>query len=566
MWQIKKIILYTVLSLFVFNNMFFASVFAQEEEQQCITCRMPSLEFQTYINFQVEVLQVLQNAIKEDEEKQDNKRKGLFSWWVLSVAWEIIDSRLNDYNNWISEAAKAYKTAKMWAIMLATMTTSFVKDDSIWWLAILIRNRPFVRDWAKLQDIDNVIHDAMRDLWMEGIWDDQISSEILSQLMEIRQKYIYNSQNQYGLFDRFELWSSVKYKHIANTQLKLNAMMKSFMSLWNKSIMKEKQRWDINFQFNEAMMERMFESYECVRWMNSPCNDMLKDFANNTKVWSTIKEGFTSSMSVINQANEDLYQALLWFGSSIKDTVSWSDYEELWLTPKQISLLRTVYGIDTTKLTKEQALWLEKLLDWSQGKKIVNDVNMWPLDYFSQKNIKQRQQNRKEREQQKTDEKYLETIRWQETTELESIYNDLQLIYLKQESGDAVSLIKDDFMSNFAQDRFDSSKEAYQNISLLKTALENKLSMEQTKNQQQFKEDLKILVSDIMQQKEEQKSILSLYQNVSTTSYFVQIWAYMHHTIEEYIWNKDTDGLVKNLGKICELQCTNKWTANCYAP
>jgi predicted DNA binding protein len=60
-------------------------------------------------------------------------------------------------------------------------------------------------------------------------------------------------------------------------------------------------------------------------------------------------------MLTVNKANDNLSAAMLSFKSSVKDTFGDKDVaEETGLTPKQLSILRTAYGIDTTKLSKEQ--------------------------------------------------------------------------------------------------------------------------------------------------------------------------------------------------------------------
>jgi hypothetical protein len=67
----KQIIFTLIIGVFfleaIFSNFAFAQTTTSEEDSKCVVCGMPSLEFQTYVNFQVNVLQILQNAVKEPE-------------------------------------------------------------------------------------------------------------------------------------------------------------------------------------------------------------------------------------------------------------------------------------------------------------------------------------------------------------------------------------------------------------------------------------------------------------------------------------------------------------------
>lgn len=55
------------------------------------------------------------------------------------------------------------------------------------------------------------------------------------------------------------------------------------------------------------------------------------------------------------------------------------------MTDKQIELLRTVYGINTSKITQEQGVWLKTLFskDWKARTNIKNGINLWFSDVFT---------------------------------------------------------------------------------------------------------------------------------------------------------------------------------------
>ena len=77
------------------------------------------------------------------------------------------------------------------------------------------------------------------------------------------------------------------------------------------------------------------------------------------KIIPTIKDSFAESKKIMNQANKDFNEAYLSVKTSLKNSFNKNARKEklpegLNLTEKQITLLRTVYGIDTSKLTKQQ--------------------------------------------------------------------------------------------------------------------------------------------------------------------------------------------------------------------
>ncbi len=511
-----KIFMFMLLGVLLVQNSFFDVVSAQESQEtkgvECLTCKMPSLEFQTYINFQVELLQALAKAVRQDKEKESYTKVWLFSAGILSIPQNLLKTWKAMFNRAGEDMKDAYQSVKMWSIMLASITTELVTKDGVWWLAILFRNEPFVRERSTLQDIDMSIHDAMWDLWSEWLWDGTISNEVMDDIWELQQKY--NTDKGNGLLERFDIKWSIKYKDMVNMMLRLNSIMKNFIAVDSQGIDDKiiEKGW-ITIKFNKELMDNMYNSYNCAEWI-SACNSNWQDLANNTKVWSQIKSWFDSSMEKIKKANDELSQAMLSFKSSTKDTFSKTADEESWLTLKQLATLRTVYGIDTTKLSKEQWIWLESLLNWSAGKTAANSFGLKPLDYFSAEAKELREQARKEKEQAKQDAKYLAELAEMQT---EAIENTIE---------NTLTLDED--------------------IIALEESLQNTLN-------------------SVLAQKQEDKWVFMIYSNISVTRYFVEIGKWIHDIIEKDIGTKDSRWLVKYLWDACESQCSNKGNANCYA-
>lgn len=536
----------------------------------CYTCSQPSLVFQTYVNFQVEMLQTLRKAAREEEEKKSNTRVGLFSAGILSLPKRLLESWKQMFKAWVEEMTTAYRSAKIWAIMLWSITSEIVSKDGVWWIAILFRNEPFVRERSTLQDLDMSIHDAMWDLGTKWLWEEDISNEIMQDIMQLKAKYEVDLENEYGLFVRFDIKWNVKYKDMVNMMLRLNSIMKNFIAIDAERVdTKIAEKGGVTMQFNEKLMEIMYDNYDCAQWI-SACNSAWEDFAKNTKVRSTIKKWLTEAWDTIKKANDELSQAMLSFKSSTKDTFSKDDEDdELGLTPKQLTLLRTVYGIDTTKLSKEQAIWLESLLNWSAGKKVVTSMWIKPLDYFSAENKALREEARKEKERNKQDAKYLAALAQEETTEAENKYKDFLNIdnILRNWLVDDTTLSSDTFFSDFMKGEYNSMKKDDKSKQEIIESLYNSIKLELWLNASVIwlKDSLNNALNSVLAQKQEDKWVFMIYSNLWVTRYFVEIWALIHDIVEKDIGTKDSKWLIKYLWNACEAQCLNKWNTNCYA-
>jgi len=531
MKRFKQIIFILIIGVFSLEAIFSNIVFAQtntdttsEEGSKCVVCGMPSLEFQTYVNFQVNVLQILQNAVKEPEWVGNNRKVWLFSAGILGLPSRLWESWKKMFKKSAEDLTQSSRAVKIWSIMLGTITTEIVGKDSVGWLKILTRNAPFVRDWKTLQELDMSMHDIMRDFGMKWLWDEKLSDDIRDGLLNLQQKYVANSGNEKALFEQFTFAWDVKYKDLVNMSLKLNSVMKSFISNRSKLLSfelfesdlfrfnKEMRTNNVRVRFNILFMSDMFYNYKCAEWLNA-CNDAWDSFKESIKAIPMIKEWFTESKKIITKANIEFAEAFASLKTDVKDVFDDKSAKELGLTEKQITLLRTVYGIDTSKLTKQQWVWLSTLLNWSAWKNIANSIHIQPLDIFSAESIAAKKKVQKLKKQNMQDQKYLDSITDAET---------------KKAEAQALSDLK-------------------------------------TNDVWELQNALLSSIDSVMAEKSEDKQVVMFYNNLTSTRYFKEIWSLIHSWIDNVIWTKDSDGLIKYLWNACELQCTNKWNKHCYA-
>lgn len=528
---IKKIYILVLVWILFLQSSFFSVVFAQNDsDNQCNACQSASREFQSYVNFQVEMLQILQKAKRKEVETSKVRTIWLFWLKILTIPEVAVKAWSKMFKSETEDLVKWYKSLKMWGIMLWAMAIDI--SGKIWWISILFNSKPFVRERSTLKDIETSIHDAMWDLWMEWIWDDPLSDNIQEDVLKLKQKYLKNTWNENWLFEKFILNWSVKYKNITNMMLRLNSSIKMFLAVNHDTINTDiYKRWNFTLQFNKDVMDNMIGNYKCVQI--GTCSSLMDDFKENTKVWSQIKEWFEESKDIISDANDRFKKAYLSFKSSVKDTLDGKENTELWLTNDQLQTLRTVYGIDTTKLSKEQWIWLEKLLNGWVTKWLISDVNAWPLDYFSKQKREKRKIARAAKKEQKQYEKHM--------TEL-ALKNSLSLSGLLQIQKDC------------------EEKWQYFDLKDFKCKIVNT-----SRREIELKESLLSTLNNVYDQKSADKELFLIYSNMWVTRYFVEIWAKIHAIIDDSIGTKDSQGLVKYLWETCELQCTNKWTSNCFS-
>ena len=90
MTKFKKIIVYITTVILSLWNIFPSIVFAhwnseQENTTECYACKATPVAMQTFINFEVELLWILQSSNWQAETFWTNKSSWLFAWWLLSL-------------------------------------------------------------------------------------------------------------------------------------------------------------------------------------------------------------------------------------------------------------------------------------------------------------------------------------------------------------------------------------------------------------------------------------------------------------------------------------------------
>ena len=521
MKQLKKYIVYfTLLMLCVILCLpSYAVAQSSSNSNKCSACNATPPAMQAFINFEVELLESLQEVSETKQTLLTNPNSGLFVGW-LPLTRAFLDATYQKVKKNLDSEFKATRAINITTVLLTEML--FENGDSaISSITILFKDRAFVRDYKILQELDMSTNDVIWDMWMLGIWDDRVSPQVQAKISWLQSKYSQTYGGEYPIFTRLSISWSVRNQSLLHFILRVNWLMKAMLSSVNNSIVIDDQikdfetlysRWNIIAEVNWDYIEQIQSEYSCAKM--KVCNE--------TVVWaitwlvdvSTLTDSFGRSRDTIKDSIDNLKELKnprKTYTNTVRDANnSW------WLTERQVELLRTVYWLDSKDLTTSQIETWKK--NWSNMKKelnpfsdVVESSKKWEKVVDSSKDTNSKEQNQ-----------------WRKQARIRR----------KRLSQEEKNRLADKFY--------------WQSI------------MPTSDKEQIILNEMQSTVNDILKEKSEDKEVLLVWLNLNT-HYFVEIWAYIHYIVETAIWDKNNDWLIDNLWKACTYQCRNNWKVNCYA-
>lgn len=486
-------------------------------------------------------------------------KRWLFSYGTFSVGSMFLNSLKNSLNKTTQSAVDTVRAAEWASVIVAknAWTIGF-SAEWVWDMLILFRQRPFMRDWNTLQEIDDNIDDLIWDVWMQGMLYKSVSSDIMQELNEISKRYT----QAYPIFSQFQINGNVTYVKLIFMLDKINRIMKNFfteesMFVYQKNAKrfeKDMASWKaVTIAFNHEYLTKLSDSYACVKgkaWFKN-CGWDLQNFASDVAhIWTDVKTQFEKAWKEIKESSKKLAEVSKSVWKVVKN--KYTNGGDLWLTDDQIELLREVYGINTAKLTKQQWLSLSSLFNGTAGENIKNSISIssdaWGRELRSQKKESDKASKAETTDDSITDKEFESFSDYQKNkycirklnklnnpNEESKWYNKCMSIlsaenklFLKSEDN---SYIETYIPSNRVN--FYSGMITYLNESIDDTLAELDLD----------------------------KAVIMYSQSLDTTRYFVEIWAYIHSIVDNVIGDKNwsDNTIVNNLGKACESQCSNKW-------
>ena len=498
--------------MFALRAFFWWYSFAQDTsvvqcENNPTICSAPPKEFGYYVDFTKEILQAM-NTIQW---KWKDIWEYTYIWWLFTNKILVIPQEnkniLEKMVAWMEESmSKKISTALGLANILSSLALTSYKD--VIWLAILFQARPIVRDWKTLLDLETNINEIIYELSLSAMANEQILDP------SIFQKIIDKYTQSKPLFTIWSVSNGTKYKDITNMLIRLNGAMKTFIPYGSISQFDEFNRWwddGIYLKFNTETIWEMKLAYSCGRWF-SKCTSSWKDFVKNFKeILPSFLKWWKDAIKIIIDANKKLAESIKWFAQAkLLKKSAWEEY----LSDTEIELLRDVYGINTKKLTEQE---------WISFRDLLSNINKETLNTIKSKS-------------QSVNENLLDK-------QSKSNYENARLKKDKTEKNQIRSLLNENTKKLKWLISWDLHWDLVIDITLVKS----------------FND----VITIVNKQQQNDLAMLWSTNSVDYLANFTNI-GYRIREVIGIIWSKD-ENIVKNLGNVCEIQCSNKWIDWCYA-
>lgn len=484
-----------------------------------------------YLEFQQKAIALLaSDPFKTTTEQIQTWEWGIFTNKVLKLSSPDANTNIPILTDLLKELETAVTN-----MIIGTATTSALfllsalntESDGLMSFLILFQERPLVRDRSKLQDIDRSISETIYTLGQK--WKIWKTIENTSQLQAIITQY----QNQ-GLLSKAEnIPSQFSYLELLLELQSLNVEIKSFLSSSSTYQLTDNENI---LKFDMKRVQNLKSDYHCARFnainLAAPkcwgsANALL---ANLKTLTSNTKKTGASSLYTITSALERLNE-------SLKGFKHFRSKKNKSLTTEELELLRSVYGLDTTKLTDEQlssfspfSISQKSKNQWDQAKKDAQ-TELKKIWQFRSNSIKSYKDSIKKAKEEKKA-KEAEHARQQEAIKKRN--EKIQ----EEEKADNKAL------SELKQQALELQIKNEYHISL----------------HEHLYKDFKILVDAENKVKTETE-----LTNPTLNTYQFAHLSYQIQKIADLIWNNNA-WIRKSLKNVCSYQCSNKPSSTCYIP
>lgn len=304
--------------------------------KQPAVCAWPSDTMQQYFQFQRDaLLAISSNASNGKLSVWDS------DWWLFTKKDLTLKSSALDYvveNIWWKTSSIISTTATSMALIL--MASSSVIESDVEWLVIFFKDRPIVRDYKEMLDIETEIFNTAFflsksiDLTRALQW-----NAVVKQFNSVVKEY----QASWLLRDDWvdANWS-VSMVNILSALASMNASMKFFISMWWEVWLSElgSYRWclhkwecnDTNFVlwFSDEAISKLKEEYGG-NWKYWKCNSFASNFKNSiSKSAKNNVDTIRDAWNDIKVSWDNLINALIWkwtWSKVLTDPCQMTDYE-----------------------------------------------------------------------------------------------------------------------------------------------------------------------------------------------------------------------------------------------
>jgi hypothetical protein len=356
--------------------------------QQPEVCSWPSEMMSQYFNFQNEARSIiLWSDINERRFYASSWKWWLFTKWTLKLpsALDFVAS-----NVWWN-TKRGFSTT-VTSVVLLLMVSKSVFQSNTEWLAILFKDRPIVRDYRQMLDIETQLFDMAYFLWREVKLTLPLDWDVFDRLNNLIKKY-----QKSGLFEERKITLNNKWSmaDILEELVSINTSMKHFILFlgkpWTKPL--EKYNWcfweqmpgncnenNAVLRFSEKAIKQLKEDYSGL-WNFGACNLYASNFKSSISKW------WNNNMTSVRAAFDDVEDAIdrllsLFVGNSSKWTNKWNKKWRCNLSDYEMAQLRAYWWPSRTcrDWLVDAQVYFSKAVEFSSNKKAQREQSKKSVD------------------------------------------------------------------------------------------------------------------------------------------------------------------------------------------
>ena len=334
---IKFVVVLVVFFQMLISSISWVSAQNNNLKKQPDVCAWPSETMQQYFQFQKDALLAI------DSSNASNRSISIseWDWWLFTRNDLNLPSSALDYvvDEVMWRTSSIISTTATSVVLLMLASSSVVESD-VEWLAIFFKDRPIVRDYKKMLDIETEIFDTA--FWFSRKVDltRTLHWDTVSQFNAVVKKY----QASWLLREGANV-SSASMVNILSDLISMNASMKFFISMWWAVWASELRsyawcvwlyKWEecnsSNFVlwFSDDAVTKLENEYSG-SWWYWACNSYASNFKNS--ISKSAKNNWDSIKSARNDVKiswDNLINALIWkwtWSKMLTDPCKMTDYE-----------------------------------------------------------------------------------------------------------------------------------------------------------------------------------------------------------------------------------------------
>lgn len=283
-----------------------------EANEQPAVCNSPSELMSDYFWFQNKARAIL--LWSELNEKRFSTSFG--SWRLFSnKILELHDDTAIDILAWSVWNLESIASNAITSAVLALLISASIIQSGTEWLIILFKDRPIVRDYKEMLDIESSIFDVAFFLSKQVNLTRPLESDLSSKFADLIKEY----QAKWLLESGLPLKNGTSIASILIDLLEMNANMKHFIFWWGEYWKNALQwfngcLWNVSsedcqkstavIKFSGKAIEQLDEDYKDVRSFSS-CNSYVNFFT------SSINKTIDNNLDSVKVSIQDMKQALI---------------------------------------------------------------------------------------------------------------------------------------------------------------------------------------------------------------------------------------------------------------